>query len=316
MGNLKFDKESLRYVEDKNPIGVTVLHILKFAGYTLGLVLIYYLIYSLVFSTEDERHMAYDTRLISDEYEALSKQVDLLEGAVADLSVKDRNIYAELFNSSYSRFGVADSALVYDESTVYSEDVMLWEKSRLNVLERSIENVESLINELNAETGTIAEKGSKIPSILPVANFPLGNIGASVGRKIHPFYKELVFHDGLDLVVPSGVEVIATADGVVKSVARAKKLEGNRVEIEHEYGYTTVFAHLSDILVRNGQKVKKGTVIGRVGNSGTSFAPHLHYKVLLDGKVLDPLCFVNGELDPQSYEQLLTHALNSGQSLD
>lgn len=316
MGNLKFDKESLRYVEDKNPIGVTVLHILKFAGYTLGLVLIYYLIYSLVFSTEDERHMAYDTRLISDEYEALSKQVDLLEGAVADLSVKDRNIYAELFNSSYSRFGVADSALVYDESTVYSEDVMLWEKSRLNVLERSIENVESLINELNAETGTIAEKGSKIPSILPVANFPLGNIGASVGRKIHPFYKELVFHDGLDLVVPSGVEVIATADGVVKSVARAKKLEGNRVEIEHEYGYTTVFAHLSDILVRNGQKVKKGTVIGRVGNSGTSFAPHLHYKVLLDGKVLDPLCFVNGELDPQSYEQLLIHALNSGQSLD
>lgn len=316
MGNLKFDKESLRYVEDKKPVGVIILRILKFTGYTIGLVLIYYILYSLMFSTEEERRLSYDTRLISDEYEALSRQVDLLEGAISDLSVKDRNIYSELFNSSYSRFDAEDSVSVYDESTIYTQAGMLREKTRLNVLESGIANAENLIREIDSNIGILAEMGSRIPSVLPIANFPIGNIGASVGRKIHPFYKELVFHDGLDFVVPSGVEVIATADGVVTSVARAKKMEGNRVEIAHEYGYTTVFAHLSDILVRNGQAVKRGTVIGRVGNSGTSFAPHLHYKVLMDGNVLDPLCFVNGELDSESYEELLINALNSGQSLD
>lgn len=316
MGKLKYDKDILDYVEEKNTVGKIVLRCLKFAGYTVGLVLVYYIVYSLVFSTEEDRRLMSDSRLISEEYAALSRQADLLEEALSDLEVKDGNIYLELFNSPYPRIDMQDSSSLYDVNNIYTRPAMQREKNRLGLLAKDIDNLESLLRSVTDSASVLASMTGKVPSVLPIADFPIGNIGASVGRKMHPFYKELVFHDGLDLVAPTGKDVIATADGVVESVARAQKLEGNRVIISHERGYRTVYAHLSDILVRNGQKVKKGTVIGRVGNSGTSFAPHLHYEVSLDGEKLDPLTFLNGELDTDRFGRLIMYALNSGQSLD
>lgn len=316
MGKLKYDKDILDYVEDKNSFGKIVIRCLKFAGYTVGLVLIYYLIYSLVFSSEEDRRLMSDSRLISEEYGAMARQADLLEGVIADLGVKDANIYMELFNSAYPIIDFSDSSALYDAGTIYTKPVMQREAYKIALLGAGMDNLESLLKDVTDSISVLAELSGKVPSILPIANFPLGNIGASVGRKMHPFYKELVYHDGLDLVAPTGEDVIATADGVVESVARAQMLEGNRVVISHERGYETVYAHLSGILVRKGQKVKKGTVIGRVGNSGTSFAPHLHYKVSQDGRILDPLTFLNGEMDTDSFGELILYALNSGQSLD
>lgn len=316
MGKLKYDKDILDYVEEKDTVGKIVLRCLKFAGYTVGLVLIYYIVYSLVFSTEEDRRLMSDSRLISEEFSALSRQADLLEEALSDLAVKDGNIYMELFNSPYPRIDFQDSSSTYDLNNIYTRPAMQKEKNRLVLLAKGMDNLESLLRSVTDSAAVLASMTGKVPSILPIADFHIGNIGASVGRKMHPFYKELVFHDGLDLVAPTGKDVIATADGTVESVARAQMLEGNRVIISHDGGYRTVYAHLSDILVRKGQKVAKGTVIGRVGNSGTSFAPHLHYEVSLDGKTLDPLTFLNGELDTDRFGRLIMYALNSGQSLD
>ena len=97
---------------------------------------------------------------------------------------------------------------------------------------------------------------------------------------------------------------------------RAQKLQGTRIVIDHGNGYETVYAHLSDLLVRKGQAVRRGDIIGRTGNSGTSFAPHLHYEVLLNGEQQDPLNYFNGELDTRRFGELLILAVNSGQSLD
>ena len=309
MGRLKYDKDQLDFVEDRHPAVYHVLRVLKFAGYTLALVFIYYVLFTIFFSSDEERRMMSESRLIEDEYNELLGRTELLEQVVEDLEIKDENIYKELFNTSFPDYSLAVDTLSggYISHTSAMTDRLA---AGLDYCGRLIETVMDSLAVM--DPGRLAG----LPAIMPIVDFPLGNVGASVGRKMHPFYKKVVYHGGLDLVAPSGVEVVVTADGVVESVERAMKLQGTRIVVDHGNGYETVYAHLSDILVRRGQRVSRGDVIGRTGNSGTSFAPHLHYEVLRDGTQMDPLCFFNGELDTERYGELLLYAVNTGQSLD
>lgn len=305
MGKLKYDKELLDYVEEKHSTRDHVLKALKFLVYTLALVVLYYVIFTLFFSSEEEKRMMAENRLIEEHYEELADQTRLLENAVKELDLKDESIYRELFNTDFPEF------------TLYETDSVENAHVSIRRLEREFDRCDWLIaGVMDALDAAGKDSLARIPSILPIADFSLGNVGASVGRKMHPFYKKVVYHGGLDLVAPIGVEVRATADGVVKEVERARKLQGTRIVIDHGNGYETVYAHLSDLLVRRGGKVHRGDVIGRTGNSGTSFAPHLHYEVLLDGVQLDPLNFFYGELNTDDFGELLTYAVNTGQSLD
>ncbi|HIZ86209.1 MAG TPA: M23 family metallopeptidase [Candidatus Coprenecus stercoravium] len=314
MGKLKYDKELLDFVEDKHPVTYHLLRILKFLGYTLALVLLYYVVFTLFFTTDEERSMISEKRLIEMEYSDLSSQTDLLEGVVAELEQKDEDIYRELFNTSFPDYSFTGTWLSDTSSTA---DIIFRTSQRASWLYSDLDRCSELLESVT-DSLLVMDGGelSRIPAIIPIADFPLGNVGASVGRKMHPFYKKMVYHGGLDLVVPSGVDVRATADGRVSSVERAMKLQGTRIIIDHGNGYETVYAHLSDVLVRNGQRVRRGDIIARTGNSGTSFAPHLHYEVIKDGQQLDPLCFFNAELDNVRYGQMLMYAVNTGQSLD
>lgn len=318
MGKLKYDKDLLDYVEEKHSVGYHILRVLKFLAYTVGLVILYYAVFTLFFSSDEEKRMISESRLIEEQYNMLASQTELLENVIGELSQKDENIYRELFNTDFPEFSFSDSASVdYMSDTVYSEDVIHHTAKNIMRLEREFDYCSRLISQIGAFLeGADSDSLARIPSIMPVADFPLGNVGASVGRKMHPFYKKVVYHGGLDLVAPVGVDVRATADGRVRSVERAQKLQGTRVVIDHGNGYETVYAHLSDLLVRKGQKVSRGDIIGRTGNSGTSFAPHLHYEVVLDGVQMDPLNYFNGELDTDRFGELLVYAVNTGQSLD
>ena len=253
--------------------------------------------------------MMSESRLIEDEYNELLGRTELLEQVVEDLGIKDENIYKELFNTSFPDYSLAVDTLSggYISHTSAMTDRLA---AGLDYCGRLIETVMDSLAVM--DPGRLAG----LPAIMPIVDFPLGNVGASVGRKMHPFYKKVVYHGGLDLVAPVGVEVRATADGRVKEVERAQKLQGTRIVIDHGNGYETVYAHLSDLLVRKGQRIHRGDVIGRTGNSGTSFAPHLHYEVILNGVQLDPLNYFNGELDTERFGELLVYAVNTGQSLD
>ena len=253
--------------------------------------------------------MISERRLIEEEYEELAGQTELLEGVLGELELKDEDIYRELFNTNFPNYSFVPDTMSggYIQHTSRMIDRLWEEVYGCSAL------LESVADSLTAIGDGVLRD---IPSILPIADFPLGNVGASLGRKMHPFYKKMVFHGGLDLVAPAGIEVVATADGRVASVERAMKLQGTRIILDHGNGYETVYAHLSDVLVRKGQRVSRGDVIARTGNTGTSFAPHLHYEVLLDGRQLDPLCFFNAELDTERYGELLMYAVNTGQSLD
>jgi len=134
---------------------------------------------------------------------------------------------------------------------------------------------------------------------------------------LNPFFKSIREHTGIDLVSPAGTEVICAADGQVVKIEKTGKGFGNRVTVSHGDRYQTTYSHLADnIIVRNGQVVKQGTIIGRVGSSGTTFAPCLHYEVIKDGEYQDPVNYFFADLNPNDYREMMIISMTTGQSID
>jgi murein DD-endopeptidase MepM/ murein hydrolase activator NlpD len=157
---------------------------------------------------------------------------------------------------------------------------------------------------------------ASIPAIQPVANKDLKRMASGYGYRIHPIYKTRKMHYGMDFSAKTGTEIYATGDGVVSKIKRSKRGYGNYVKINHGFGYETLYAHMSKYIVKKGQRVKRGEVIGYVGNSGISTAPHLHYEVRKDNKKINPMNFYYNDLSPEEYEKMLEISLQSNQSLD
>ena len=142
---------------------------------------------------------------------------------------------------------------------------------------------------------------ASIPAIQPVSNKDLKRMASGYGYRIDPHYKTRAFHAGMDFTAPRGTPIYATGDGVVTRADRKAKGYGNHVRIDHGYGYVTLYAHMYKIKVRPGQKVKRGDIIGLVGNTGKSVGPHCHYEVRKNGKPLNPVHFYFNDLTPEQY---------------
>ena len=157
---------------------------------------------------------------------------------------------------------------------------------------------------------------NNIPAIQPVINKQLTLLTASYGMRIHPFYKTLQSHQGVDYTIPEGSRVFATADGVVRDVALRNSTSGQTVVIDHGNGYETSYSHLSKINVRKGQRVSRGEIIALSGDTGLSLSPHLHYEVRLNGMRVDPIHYFFMELTPTEYQRLMRIAQSGMQSFD
>ena len=160
---------------------------------------------------------------------------------------------------------------------------------------------------------------ASIPAIMPIFNKDLARTSSGFGFRMHPIYKIWKFHEGQDFTGPSGTDVYATGNGVVKGTygnKRSKVGFGQWIVIDHGYGYETLYGHLSAFNVKKGQKVKRGDVIGYIGNTGCSTGPHLHYGVHKDRKPVDPAFFFYKDLSPDEYEKMIAISSNAGQALD
>jgi murein DD-endopeptidase MepM/ murein hydrolase activator NlpD len=157
---------------------------------------------------------------------------------------------------------------------------------------------------------------ANIPAIQPVSNKDLRRVASPFGVRIHPFYKVLKMHTGMDFTAPIGTEIYATGNGIISDVIHSSRGYGNTIIIDHGYSYKTLYAHLSKTLVKPGQKVKRGDVIGLVGSTGMSMAPHLHYEVRKHDEPINPINFYFNDLTPEEYDKIIELASQSGQSLD
>ncbi len=318
MEKYKFNKDKLEFVEEKRGVKWWLKRLFQYVLASIVLAILYYIVFSLVFSTDEERRIAHENRIMEQQYEQMQQKLEVLDNTVSNLKYKDREIYRSIFNADpliVSLIGQENSLIENIDTT--RDDVII-SKSRecLAVMEESVGIVNKSIASVNGECEYLGNSVRHIPSIIPLKNFSIGQAGASIGKKINPFYKTVVMHNGMDLLGAVGTDVVASANGVVEVTKRSKRGEGNTVVINHKNGYVTTYSHLGDILVRKGETVNQGDVIGRVGLSGMSFAPHLHYEISFYGKIMDPVNYFFAELTPEQYKDMVAVSSNTGQSLD
>ena len=157
---------------------------------------------------------------------------------------------------------------------------------------------------------------TSIPTIQPVNNKDLKRMASGYGYRIDPFTKRRTMHWGMDFSAKTGTPIYATGDGKISRADNRAVGFGNHVRIDHGFGYVSIYAHMSKIEVRRGNKVKRGDLIGYVGNTGRSVAPHLHYEIVKDGRKINPINFYTGSLTPLEFEKLVSQASQENQSLD
>lgn len=281
---------------------------------TASLAAFYYLIFSLVVNTDEEKRLKMENRLYEKLYPEMEQKEKLISDVVKDLQARDNAIYKQIFKSQAPSVDPQNSALFFfaTDSTADKDIVEYTERRSLALLDMT-SRIDSNFKEVFSDA---ASSRTLPPMLVPVPDLKFAQVGASVGKKMDPFYKVLTMHNGIDLIAGQGTPVIATADGVVLEVKRSGKGPGNIVEIGHDGGYRTLYAHLQDIVVRKGERVKAGRKIADVGMSGNSFAPHLHYEVHRDSLVLDPVNFFFASFSPEDYMKAAYMAATTGQSLD
>lgn len=282
---------------------------------SVSMAILYYIVFSLFFSTNEERRLRVENQMFAREYPLLEQKGEMLSGVVEGLMVRDDKIYEDIFHASAPNVDPGASiGYLTGLDTIPDMNIVSRSEARLKALNKRASSVE---DNFRAIISMVQKEEFDMPPMAnPLTDFSFAQTGASIGERINPFYKVKIMHNGLDLIAPSGSPVHAAGDGVVKEVVKSRKGLGNVVAITHEGGYVTRYAHLADIEVRKGQKVKKGKVIGYVGVSGNSFAPHLHYEVRRDTLILDPVHHFFASVTPDEYVNMLIMSACTGQSMD
>ena len=319
-----YDTETCKYERVKVKTSDVILNGLGILSLTVamaaGLLTVY--LYSNYFESPKELILKNEVKELEFYYEKLTKDVTHLSSILDNIEHRDDNIYrvvlgAEPIEKSVRHAGVGGSDRYVDikEKDIAHDDLVLKLHEKVDLLRRKL-YIESKSQD---EVVSLAEKKEKlyaaIPAIQPVSNKQLLALSSGFGWRTHPIYKVKKMHPGIDFAASIGTPIYATADGTVEQVSVKFSGYGKMVEIDHGFGYRTRYAHMHGFAVRSGQNVKRGDLIGYVGNTGMSTAPHLHYEVLINGGQVNPVHYFYNDLSPAEYEKVLELASIENQSL-
>ena len=317
----KFNHETLSF--DRIRLGIKQL-VLKLFAYFVGslfLAGLYGFLFAFVFDSPKERALKREIAQMNLQYELMNREMDNVEKVLGHLQETDDNIYRTIFEaepvpSTYREGGIG-GVNRYEELDGFTNTELITETAtRLDKIRKKIYIQSKSFDELIVLAREKGEMLRSIPAIQPVSNADLKRTASGFGLRIHPIYKISKFHSGMDFTAPTGTDVFATGDGVVSTVKSQRRELGNHVIIDHGFGYKTVYAHLDSFNVKEGQKVRRGDIIGFVGNTGLSTAPHLHYEVLLNDRYVDPALYYFNDLTADEYDRMAEIALKSGQTFD
>ena len=263
------------------------------------------------------------------EIEALQLQFDLLqkkmsqaEMVLKDLEERDDNIYRKIFESEpiakSIRYGGSGGSEKYSAFDNYdNSDLLVSTTERLDRLTKQLyiqsKSFDEVVNLAKNKEKLIAS----IPAIMPINQKDLIHaVTSGFGWRTHPIYKTQEFHPGMDFTAETGTPIYSTGDGVIEVADNLAQGYGNHVVVNHGFGYQTLYGHMSKIKAKVGQKVLRGELIGYVGSTGLSTAPHIHYEVIRNGEKVNPISFYYNDLSPQQYQLLIEISKKSAQSFD
>ena len=273
------------------------------------------------FDSPKEKRLKLEIQNLTSQYEVINNDMQQVETVLDEIQERDDNIYRVIFEAdpiptSIRKQGFGGVNRYEKLLGLSNSELMINTSKKIDQLTKQLYLQSKSFDEVIDLAKNKSNMLASIPAIQPVANKDLKRMASGYGYRIHPIYKTRKMHYGMDFSAKTGTEIYATGDGVVSKIKRSKRGYGNYVKINHGFGYETLYAHMSKYIVKRGQKVKRGEVIGYVGNSGISTAPHLHYEVRKDNKKINPMNFYYNDLSPDEYEKMLEISLQSNQSLD
>jgi len=316
--HFKFNPDDLNYDRLDSSLGARIWRVVIYVAAVLVIAILLNVVYSLFFDTPRERQIRRENEMLLEQYNALSERKERVDTVMQEIQQIDRNIYRVIFETEPVEHEMfPGSGMTYQNLLrTSSEEIVYYTARKSDSMVRHDEQSAALYDVLMIKGENRAEMLPAIPAIQPIENRDLTLIASGFGHRIHPIYKIMKMHEGIDFSAPVGTLVRATADGTVERVVRSGRGLGNQILIDHGYGYKTLYACMDDMDVRRGQKVKRGEAIGTVGDSGLSVAPHLHYEVHLHGEPVNPINYFFLEITPREYDQLIVISMMSGQSFD
>jgi murein DD-endopeptidase MepM/ murein hydrolase activator NlpD len=316
----RYNPESLEYERVKTPLWINLARIFGFISASIVFGILFLWISYSVLDSPKERKLRREIRQYEAQLDIMNERLEEMSGMVASLEERDDKIYREIFGAPMPksiRTGGVGGTDRYAELKGYSNTESLTKMaSTIDQLSRKMLVQSRSYDELVKLAKAKADMLASIPAIQPISNKELRRMASGYGYRIDPIYKTRKFHKGMDFTAPSGTKIYATGDGVVKEIERKQWGYGQSIVLNHGFGYQTRYAHLSKSAVKPGQKVKRGELIGYVGSSGKSTAPHLHYEVLYRGDAVNPVNFYYNDLSPEQYETMLEIASHSNQAFD
>jgi murein DD-endopeptidase MepM/ murein hydrolase activator NlpD len=317
-----YDTETCKYERIKTTTGDIILNGLGIFSLTLAMAAGILLVSSSYFESPKELILKNEVKEMEFYYDNLLQEVNKLQKQLGNMEYRDDNIYrvvlgAEPIDKSIREAGIGGIDRYEDvkEKNIIHEDIIVSLSESVDNLRRKI-YIESKSQDEVVELAESKEKlFAAIPAIQPVANKQLIALASGFGLRVHPIYKVKKMHTGIDFAAAIGTPIYATADGTIDKLDISFSGYGKVIEIEHGFGYRTRYAHMHGFAVRLGQKVKRGDLIGYVGNTGLSTAPHLHYEVFVNGVHANPVHYFFNDLNPAEYEKIIELASIENQSL-
>lgn len=309
-----YDEETCSFLEEQATPGSifkTLLSYLSVSGLIACILLAAFLFfygdpkYSLL-ENQNNRLIAKIT-----EYETNYSQ---LETQVDSLQQRDRVLYRSILNAEPISSGIWNGGTGGSANAERSSDPDELKniEKRLDILKSKINLQSTSYNYLSDKFYNNEDELKHIPAIKPVS----GRLISGFGMRMHPIAKIRKRHTGIDMQASTGTPVHATGDGIIKFAGVKANGYGKHIDIDHEYGYVTKYAHLSKYVVKKGQRVKRGDIIGYTGNTGLSKGPHLHYEIIKNGVKINPIDYFYSDLTPDEYVALKREALVENESMD
>lgn len=318
-----YDSENLAYkrirTKKRKKFAYVVLFLLSSALF--GFLIFLLLINTSYFETPKDKIQAREIEALALNYKVLNKKIDLMNEVLEAIENRDNDIYRIYFNatpiSEEERKAGFGGVNRYKDLQGYNNSELLENTTkRVDILTKELVIQSKSLDEIVALAKQKEKLLAAIPAIQPVKNEDLKHMASGYGYRSDPFTKIRKFHYGMDFTARTGTPIYATGDGVVYKADASLSGYGNHIEINHGYGYKTLYAHLSKYKCRPGQRVKRGDIIGYVGSTGRSQAPHLHYEVLKNGERVNPLNFYYGSISAKEYIEISKLANQENQSLD
>lgn len=317
-----YDSETLSYRKIEYKKGRRTAYIIMaiLAAFLAGFLLLIVFLNLPQIETPKEKRLGRELDNMKLHYQTLNKKVEQSENVLEDLETRDNDIYRVYFEANpipedKRKAGFGGINRYKDLEGYGNSDLIIRTNKQIDQLEKRIVVASKSLDEITDLANDKEKLLSSIPAIQPIENKDLRRISSGYGKRWHPILKTMRMHKGIDFASNVGAEIYATGDGTVKKVAEGQGY-GKLVIIDHGFGYETRYGHMSEFKVSEGDKVKRGQVIGLIGNTGLSTGPHVHYEIRKDGETVDPINYFYGDLSSEEYEDLLKKSSLKNQSMD